>query len=238
MASGGSPASPGQGSRAGSPSLASSLPLTAVLACLPALGYSCGHSGQLLGRDDNDPRPTDPQLQLHGTSRLWGAAAVPENTVKVQAASQARHCLGKGQAGERCRNKPAAAGAGDSGERLLAYQDRPFEERRHSRRTSLCSSTAPAAATARGEKAGGDGVAVGGKCLKRRRIQLHRDFLDGRNLPVWGCQPGGVTPASLRVEGRAAAQSCSQPGSTDRVKNYPGPFQRGDIQWSTNRFGS
>lgn len=131
----------------------------------------------------------DTRTELEQQPWVGGAAAVPENTVKVQAALQARHCLGKGQAGERCRNKPAAAGAGDSGERLLAYQDRPFEERRHSRRTSLCSSTAPAAATARGEKAGGDGVAVGGKWLKRRRIQLHRDFLDGRNLPVWRGDP-------------------------------------------------
>lgn len=49
--------------------------------------------------------------------------------------------------GERCRNKPVAAGAGDSRERLLAPRDRPFEEREqqenlalllHSSHSSLC----------------------------------------------------------------------------------------------------
>lgn len=76
---------------------------------------------------------------------------------------------------------------------------------------------------------------MGGKWLRRRKIQLHRDFLDGRNLPVGGCQPGGVTPASLKVEGRGSCPKLlpADVARCDRVKNCPGPFQRGDI-WVTS----
>lgn len=140
MAGSGSPASPGQGSRAGTPhsqqSLLAPCPWDSAAVTVPS-----SWAGMTM----------TPQLQLCGTAGLRGAAAVPKTTEKVRAASQARLCLGKGLGrgvetnlrqqvlvthGKGCQH----SGTGPS-----------RRERRHSRRTSLCSSAAPAAATVRGE---------------------------------------------------------------------------------------
>lgn len=228
MAGSGSPASPGQGSRAGTPhsqqSLLASCPWDSAAVTVPS-----SWAGMTM----------TPQFQLCGTAGLRGAAAVPKTTEKVRAASQARLCLGKGPGrgvetnlrqqvlvthGKGCQH----SGTGPS-----------RRERRHSRRTSLCSSAAPAAATVRGEDARGDGGAERGKWLRRRRrkIQRHRDFVDGRNLPPWGCQPGrgdqNLPQRARKGQLPKAAPSRGSQAASIGLKTAQAPFQRGDI-WVTS----
>lgn len=72
----------------------------------------------------------------------------------------------------------------------------PGDEAQQENLALLCSSTAPAAATATGETARGDGGV-------RRKTQLHRDVLDGRNVPCGGASLEGH-PSLTRVEGRGS----------------------------------
>lgn len=174
--------------------------LTTVPTCPLSLGFSCSHRAQLLGRDDNDPNPQShgfsfvaaqgcgEQLQHPKTQRRCrqhrrhGTASARDRlgrAVETNLRQQVQVTHGKGcqHTGTGPSRRGGTAGDPHSAPPLLPQQPLPEVM----------------------------GELRGGKWLrKRRKIQWHRDLLVGRNLPVWGHQPGGVTPAPLRVEGRGS----------------------------------